>query len=389
MAKRDKNPIIDLPVKVLFTTEGVEWFIRNHKKPRRLRMMVDRRLGYGISLNNFSAASLQKMFNIDYVAAVEIARTDFAEKGGEIVDLTKLIVYRVLYRAFELETYRMFLASPLIQRWNRTHPTRIIDESSGINNGHLKSLVQSCASELPLVSQDIQTGVVKDIENDAALAPEEKEILCFLSNRYVASMRDLLRCILARSRGQPEYGALVLQLCALLRNYLDRSKIAEYLALIIMELITYSETVHSMEIARKLFPRTRPTAEMLRSPTLRNAISRDMHEQRDYLYLTYQISNEASSLGTENRLRIILFNSVREYEKMKSQIENKLGLDLEEKGLYDLYRGLPKKDIDTELGLYYLSFLESECSRCGVHIDSHVSESRSSDLTVISLNLKF
>ncbi len=388
MTRTDRNPIIDLPVKVLFTTDGAEWFIRNSKKPRHVRM-ADQRQGYGVSLKNFSAASLQKMFTIDYISAVEIARTDFSEKGGEIVDLTKLITYRVLYRAFELETYRMFLASPLIQNWNRSHPSKTIDERSAIHNGQLHALVQSCSSELPLVDEDIQKTVLQEIEEDPKLGSEEKQILRHLCERYVLSMRDLMRCVLARSRGQREYHRLVFDIRALLRNYLERSKIAEYLALIIMELITYTETVHSMEIARRLFPRTLPTVEMLRSPTLRNAISRDMNEQRDYLYLTYHVNNEASSLGTENRLKVVLFNGVREYQKMKSQIENKLGLDLEEKGLQDLYRRLPKQDTDSELGLYYLSFLESECSRCGVHLDSHVNESLTSDLTVITLSLQF
>ncbi|HET6487570.1 MAG TPA: hypothetical protein VFH83_14180 [Spirochaetia bacterium] len=388
MTRKERNPIIDLPVKVLFTTDGAEWFIRNHQKPHRVRM-ADRRQGYGISLNNFSAASLQKMFTIDYVSAVEIARTDFSEKGGEIVDLTKLITYRVLYRAFELETYRMFLASPLIQNWNRAHPSKTIDERSAIHNGQLRALVQSCSPELPLVSEDIQKAVLRDIEEDPKLGPEEKLVLYHLCERYVDSMRDLMRCVLSRSRGQREYHRLVFDICALLRNYLERSKIAEYLALIIMELIAYTETVHSLEIARRLFPRTQPTTEMLRNPSLRNAISRDMNEQRDYLYLTYHVSNEASSLGTENRLKVVLFNGVREYQKMKSQIETKLGLDLEEKGLQDLYRRLPKQDTDSELGLYYLSFLESECSKCGVHLDSHVNESLTSDLTVITLNLQF
>ena len=388
MAKRDKKPIIELPVKVIFTHEGVDWLIRNNKRPRRLHT-ADRHIGYGVSLDNFSAASLQKMFNIDYVAAVEIARTDFAEKGEEVVDLTKLIVYRILHRAFELETYRMFLASPLIQRWNRAHPSRMIQESTTFKNGHLQGLLNSCAAELPLVSKDIESLPLKEIESDPALGPEEKEVLRFLSDRYVESMRDVMRCVLARSRGQREYHRLVFQIRALLRNYLDRAKIPEYVALIIMELITYAETVHSMEIARRLFPKTRLTDEMLRGSKVRDAISRNRHEQKDYLYLSYQIINQARSLGTENNLRIVLFNNAREYRKMKEQIETKLGLDLQEKSLHDLYRRLPKKDADAELGLYYLSFLESECARCGVHLDSHVNESLTTHLTVISLNLKF
>src|SRR5512147_2941223 len=106
MAKSAKKPIIELPVIITLTTDGVEWLRRNNRQPRRVRT-ADNRLEYGIALRNFSAASLQKMINIDYIAAVEIARTEYSDKRHEIIDLTKLVVYRILHRSFEEETYAL------------------------------------------------------------------------------------------------------------------------------------------------------------------------------------------------------------------------------------------------------------------------------------------
>ena len=155
MAKNDKRPIIDLPVKITLSSEGVDWYVRNKKQIKRLRM-ADNSQEFGISLGNFSAATLQKMIDIDYVTGIEIARTQFSDKRGEIIDLSKLIVYHVLYRSFARETYKLFLKSPLITRYNRAHATRLIDESSIFNRGQLESLKQSCAPDIPLVSADIQ-----------------------------------------------------------------------------------------------------------------------------------------------------------------------------------------------------------------------------------------
>jgi len=388
MARNEKKPIIKLPVKITLTSEGVEWFIRNNKQIKRLRM-ADNRLEYGISLDEFSAASLQKMMNIDYISTVEIARTEFADKRREIIDLNKLIVYRILYRSFERETYKLFLDSPLIKRWNRGHPTRIIDENSVFNRSQLESLFNSCAPDLPMVSEDIQSGLLKEMQADPRLSAEEREILGFLSDRYVISMRNIMWCVLAKSRGEPEYVVLVAKVVSLLRGYLEKSKIAEYLSLMVTELLTYAEAVHAMEIAGKLFPDLRSKQGILRNPKLREAIVRSMREQQAYLYLTYQVSSKVPSFGTENRLRIVIFNRAREYQKVKEQIENKAGLDIKEKSLVEFYRRMPPEDIDTELGLYYLSFLHAECSRCNVHLDSRVSEIPARDLTVINLTLQF
>ena len=74
---------------------------------------------------------------------------------------------------------------------------------------------------------------------------------------------------------------------------------------------------------------------------------------------------------------------------MKEQIENKIGLDIKRKSLVDFYRRMPQGEADTQLGLYYLSYLHEECGKCNVHLDSHVSEIVASDLTVINLNLQF
>jgi hypothetical protein len=338
---RKKEPIIDLPLKIMLTSEGVEWFIRNHKQPKRLRM-ADNRLAYGLALSSFSAESLQTMINIDYIAAVEIARTEFTDKRKEIIDLTKLIVYRILYRAFEEETYRLLLESTLIKKWNRTHPARIIDENSIFNRGQVEGLLASCAAELPIVSGDIQNGLQQEINRDPHLSPEEKEIHSYLCDRFVTSMRNITWCVLARSQTQSEYPALVTRVCALLRGYLAKTKISEYLALAITELLTYAETLHSLETARKVYPKTVATREMLRDPRVRHDLSRYMEQHEDYLYLTFQVSSRVPSFGTQNRLRIVLFNRAQEYRKVKEQIENKIGLDIKQKSLVEFYRKMPQ-----------------------------------------------
>ena len=388
MARSDKAPIIELPVKITLSSEGVEWYIRNKRKLARLRM-ADNSQAYGMSLPNFSATTLQKMIDIDYVSGVEIARAEFSDKRAEIIDLSKLIVYHVLYRAFAREAYTAFLHSPLIQRYNRAHPTRIIDESSTFNATQMDALKKSCAPDIPLVSGDIQESLVAEIRGDGRLTEDEKDILCFLADKYVISMRDIMWCMLARSRGDAEYTTLVQQLCSLLRLFLDKSRVAEYLALMITELLTYVESLQYKEVARRLHPELRGKVDVLRNPGLRQEVVQHMRQENEYLYLTYYVSSRGPSVGTENKLRIVVFNQAREYVKMKAQIEDKTVISVGEKSLMDFYKRTPPEELDTELGLYYLSYLQAECAKCNVHLESRVSEIPANDLTVINLSMAF
>ncbi|MBN1836822.1 MAG: hypothetical protein JW820_13285 [Spirochaetales bacterium] len=383
-----KNPIIELPVKIILTAEGVEWFIKHKRQLQRLRM-ADDSLEYGIPLPSVNAASLQKMINIDYIAAIELARTEFTGKRRQIFDLTKLIVYRILYKKFEHETFRVFLNSPLIQRWNRRYPSRIIDADSSFNHVYVENLLMSVAPQLPQVSQDIQNPVLDQVRQDPGLSEEEKQIQYFLSDHYMISIRNIMWCVLVKSRGQREYTTMIRHLQRLLAEFLARGRIADYLALLVNELLTYTETAHYLEIARKRYPGRTMRLQDLRDPDLRSEIRRHMQDSRDLLYMSYQVSGKGPSIGTENRLRIEVFNRTAEHLAIKGRIEDKIGGHRPGRALADFYREALTWDINPELGLNYLSYLQEECVRVGVSLDSKVTQIVGKDLTVVNLTLQF
>ena len=70
---------------------------------------------------------------------------------------------------------------------------------------------------------------------------------------------------------------------------------------------------------------------------------------------------------------------------MRDQLEQKLEQGAREKSLADFYRQAPSESVGTELGRYYLSFLQSACEKQNVRIESIVSQPARSDLTVIRL----
>jgi len=384
-----KSPVIELPLKITLTTAGVEWFIRNKRQLKQLRM-ADSRLEYGISVAMMSAAALQKMINIDYIASVELARSEFYSKRSEIIDLTKLIVHRILFKKFENETTRMFMASALIKRWNRLNPGRCIDENTVYNQGQVEALFAGIAGEIPLVSMDIQEPLMRIYAANTALSDEDRTLRAYLADGFVVNASKLLWCILAKSRGLPEYDGLIGDLREVLSTYVEKAAISGNLALMIVELLGYTEVSHYRQVTERLLKGRRADESLMTDEHLRSEVQRRMEAEGDLLSLTYQLGGKgAASIGTQYRLRVSICNQEKTFRRLNEQLESRLGVDVKEHSLLDFYKRLPEQQINTELGLYYLSYLQKACERQNIRIESTVNLVPRSDLTLINLTLQF
>ncbi|HTP57899.1 MAG TPA: hypothetical protein VMM82_03215 [Spirochaetia bacterium] len=383
-----RSPVIELPLKITLTTAGVEWFIRNKRQLKQLRM-ADSRLEYGISVAMMSAAALQKMINIDYIASVELARSEFYSKRSEIIDLTKLIVHRILFKKFENETTRMFLASALIKRWNRQNPGRCIDENTAYNQGQVEALFAGIAAEIPLVSMDIQEPLMRKYAASTALSDEDRTLRAYLADGFVINASKLLWCILAKSRGLAEYDGLIGDLREVLSTYVEKAAISGNLALMIVELLGYTEVSHYRQVTERLLKGRRADESLMTDEHLRSEVQRRMEAEGDLLSLTYQLGSKGASIGTQYRLRVSICNQEKTFRRLNEQLESRLGVDVKEHSLLDFYKRLPEQQINTELGLYYLSYLQKACEKQNIRIESTVNVVPRSDLTLINLTLQF
>ena len=383
-----RSPFIDLPLKITLTAAGVEWFVRNHRKLKRLPM-VDKRLAYGIAVTTVPASSLQKMINIDYIAEVELARSEFSSKSKEVIDLTKLIVHRLLFKKFENETFRMLVGSALIKRWNRQNPGRWIDTDTPHNQAQVDSLFSAITSEIPAVSLDIQEPLIRKHVSNKALSEDERRLRAYLSDGFVLSASRLLWCVLAKSRGQTEYEALVEQLRGMLEVYIEKAIVSEYLALMVVELLGFTEVSHYQQVASRVLRGRKGGAARMIDESMRADVRRRMEAEGDLLSLTYQLGSKGTSIGMEHRLRVTICNQEQQgYQRIREQLEALISTDGKGRSLLDFSRKMPQQQVNTELGLYNLSYLQKECERQNVHVEISMSRVPHTDLTLINVTLQ-
>ena len=144
-------------------------------------------------------------------------------------------------------------------------------------------------------------------------------------------MRKIIWYVLVRSRGQPEYGELVREFQQLLAEYVDKALIAEYLALMVIEITSHTELSHYRQVAARLYDNPKAAGAVASNQRLRAAVQRQMEEEGDLLFLTYQLGGKGASIGTEHRLRITVANQEREYARVREQLEQKLEPGVREK----------------------------------------------------------
>ncbi len=383
---QERKSCIDLPVKLVLTEEGTTFFIRNGKNLKKFKL-ADNVEEYGIILDNFTPASLQRMMLVDYISKVEISKSEFMSSRQEIMDLSKLVVYSMLYRQYDSYIFARVLSSDVIKKWNRLNPANIIDDKTRINDAFLQSVLKEKEKDLYDIKQQILAPMYAYISKNSSLLPEEKNIQLLLSEKFLNNLRPFTWFIVAKFKGSEGYEQLVKDFRTSLAEYMEKSKIAEYISLMIMELAMNAVKSNLKREAKAIFKGAVDMNAVLFDPNIRRQVLDSLERKGELVYLSWKIGSRGVSVGTQGRLQITLYNKESEYQSVKETFDEHKNADLKKKSLMDFYKQLPEGEANAELGLYYLSYLSEACEKVNVKFESMVNQMPGSDLTIITLAL--
>jgi len=383
---QERKSIIDLPVKLVLTEEGTSFFIRKGKNLKKFKL-ADNVEEYGIVLDTFSPASLQRMMLVDYISKVEISKSEFMSTRQEIMDLSKLVVYSMLYRQYDAYIFARVLSSDVIKKWNRLNPSNIIDGRTRINDAFLQNVLREKEKDLLEIKQEILSPLYAYINKNSSLLPEEKNVLLLLSEKFLNNLRPFTWFIIAKFKGADGYEQLVKDIRSSLSEYMEKSKIAEYVSLMIIELAMNAENSNLKREAKAFFKGAVDMNAVLFDPNIRRQVIESLERKGELVYLSWKMGSRGATVGMQGKLQITLYNKESEYQNIKEIVEDRKSANLKKKSLQDFYRELPEGEASTELGLYYLSYLSEACDNVNVKFESLVSQMPASDLTVITLAL--
>lgn len=381
-----RKPVIEIPVKIIFTETGVSFFIKNNKKLNRFSM-ADNTEQYGLILNQITPPSLQNMINIGYISRIEISRPEFMSKRSEIMDLSKLIIYSFFYRQFDAEVSHMLLHSETIENWNRNNPSNIIDGKTKVNETALKSILEQSAAQVGQIKSKLLRPIMQEISQDQNLGADEKNVQIFLSEKILNSISPFSWFILVKFFSDFEFDMISDKFSQLLKNYLRKASIAEYLSLVLMELNLSAEAKNMRTFIDSKYKGTVSYESIIYDPDKKQKLMTEMEKDQSYISVAWKIgARNEHSIGTEKKLEVIVYNKEVEFMELRDKVNANLNNDVRRTTLVDFYRNSESNSAD--IGLNYLSYLVEECEKVGIRFSSRVNELRGGQ-SFITLSVGF
>jgi hypothetical protein len=225
------------------------------------------------------------------------------------------------------------------------------------------------------------------ISKNASLLPEEKNVQLLLSEKYLNNLRPFTWFIMTKFKGADGYDQLLKDVRTSLAEYMEKSKIAEYVSLMVMELAMNAENSNLKREAKAIFKGAVDMNAVLFDPNIRRQVLESLERRGELVYLSWKIGSRNASIGTQGRLQITLFSKESEYRNVKEAFDEKKNADLRKKSLMDFYKELPGGEANSELGLYYLSYVSEACEKVNIKFESLVNQLPGSDVAVITLSL--
>ena len=390
MSASGRKLLLELPLKVILTENGASNFISHKKRLLRFRL-ADNVDEYRISLNQFSPQSIQSMLLLDYISKIEISMPEFVSSRQEVMDLSKLVVYSLLYKQFDRDIYAALIQCTCVREHNRKHPANLIDEKTRIAEKQLRAVLSNPKMDAVIQEKrkEILEPVWKEIQENKDYSIEEKNIYMLMSEKFMNRMSLMNWYIITLFQKDDNFTQMISQIRNLLAQYMEKSKVAEYISVMVMELALNSENTNIRKEAKRMYPDVDDLDALVLDPEVRSKIVKALEAKHSLVFLSWKLGGGSSSIGKQGRLQITLYNKNDDFQEIKDDIETKMTADTKKRTLIDFYRELPEGQEGTDLGLYYLSYLDDACKKVNVKFESLVNQFASNDLTVINLIFNF
>ena len=388
MSGTGKKFSLNLPLKVILTEEGASHFISHKIKLLRFRL-ADNIEEYGVSLNPFSPQSLQNMILVNYISKIEISMSEFVSLRQEVMDLSKVVVYSVLYKQFDRQVFADLIQTDCVRKHNRANPSQLIDERTKMSENQLRAQLSQRQPIVNLAKKEILDPIWKSVMENKDYSLEEKNIYLLMTEKFLNRLSLMNWYILTKFYKTDGFSRINLAIRHLLQVYMEKSRVAEYISILVMELALNNENTNMRKEAKIMYNGIDDTDSLIYDPEVRAKIIAELKRKHEQVFISWKLGGGSSAIGKQGRLQITLYNKDDEFQEVKENIESKASADTNKKSLIDFYRELPEGQESTDLGLYYLSYLDDACKKVNVKFESIVNQFSSSDLTVINLVFNF
>ena len=315
--------------------------------------------------------------------------SEFVSLRQEVMDLSKVVVYSVLYKQFDRQVFADLIQTDCVRKHNRANPSQLIDERTKMSENQLRAQLSQRQPIVNLAKKEILDPIWKSVMENKDYSLEEKNIYLLMTEKFLNRLSLMNWYIITKFYKTDGFSQINLAIRHLLKVYMEKSRVAEYISILVMELALNSENTNMRKEAKIMYNGIDDTDSLIYDPEVRAKIIAELKRKHEQVFISWKLGGGSSAIGKQGRLQITLYNKDDEFQEVKENIESKASADTNKKSLIDFYRELPEGQESTDLGLYYLSYLDDACKKVNVKFESIVNQFSSSDLTVINLVFNF
>lgn len=348
---------VEGPVKLTVTDERVAGLLGTKRRGSLL-------------LRSFSPSTVRRLIVADSLPKIElpIART-FAQRRS-ILDLSRSIVTAMLCRQFDLHLFDRLRAVEAVRRWNRRNPRTPIDHGAVVTFDQAAKVRLAHAVAIDRARHEVTLTIRRTLDERRDLGGEERRQLLELSEGLLDSLSAPTWFTLAICLGSPSHGETVRAVSELSLGYLKRFAVADYVAMLLIELLVFLEGAPA-------------------------APAEGQGRDGAPLTLVWRVRERRPRAGDRARLQVTISNILGVRRNLGAEIYGRSHLEVKERSLSELYHesqtegGRAGGASPANLGLSYLSFLKNACAEVDILFDSFVSRLPDSPEDVVNLVFLF
>jgi hypothetical protein len=380
--------VLRIPLKIAFTDIAVRYFLNSKKKMGKVRM-AENVEEYGLKVEGISLQNLRAMLKLGYISRIEVAHPDLLSLRSEIIELTRFLCQNLLFFRFDKEVLDYVLRSNTVKQWNRSNPTNQINGVAAARLPTAGIEPHKMEQEFRLIKNYLLEPLYRQIDFSRNIEKEDKVERKDLCQQYLDSVNNATWSLIAFVYSKSREKEFLLAINEMLDNFVKKSPIAEYLALMLIELIAYIGNLNMLQFVQTRYEKNISVGQLLKNPALRMRLIGEMEKEEELTYLIWGLGYNPDTPSAKHKLNVSIFNKGFEYNKVFDQISKKAAANIVEHNLSDFMKHSGSDNINAEMGLNYLTYLKEACNDLGIYFVSSIQRLAKQDLALINCHLQF
>jgi hypothetical protein len=350
---RSETPVFPEPTRLILTDEGSSYFFARNQRLQKFRLL-DGREEYGLQLSEYAPTVLQKLILGGLIRKLEFPIEDIVEARRRVIDYIHILAYGLVYFHGTTVAEEVVERSDLKRGWRRSNPKS--DFKASETKKAIETLLSHRGDEFKQIQAILRTRIRTEYAGIARTAGrqidrEDQERINLVVESLLTVIPREAWFLLILNRNTKEGAQLVHDLARSLAEVVEKTSIADYLALMVVELLVHMQHHRGAIQAENGSETVRPT-----------------------LYLLAQMIHIPRRSGSDRdryRMHMMVSTGNMRFEALKADLDDlarETGTGAQT--FEQFYRSAGSGN--EQLGLYYTGFLEDACRRMGVSFDAFV-----------------